>query len=177
MFKRTMAAAIAYGLCHVAMAADEDPCKRFKWDATHEVAVMKQAAQPVTAATQPRDIPQLQLEKPFEVKLADQSTVTFAAPPGKPTLPDGTRAGLVRFSTREAGRYRVAMTSGHWIDVVDGKALIASRDFNGAHGCERPRKIVEFDLPGHRDLTLQLSGAADTPVTLAVTFVPASSGQ
>ena len=91
-------------------------------------------------------------------------------------MPDGTQAGLVRFKSVAAGRYRVAMTSGHWIDVVDGQTIIKSRDFQGARGCERPRKIVEFDLPAQRPLTLQLSGASDTPVTLAITVVKSASG-
>jgi hypothetical protein len=65
----------------------------------------------------------------------------------------------------------VAITSGHWIDVADGDKLLKSHDFQGARGCERPRKIVEYDLPAGRELTLQLSGASDATVILAVTAV------
>jgi len=163
-------------IAQLALAAD-DPCTRFTWDVSHELAVMSQVAQQIVAATRSSsDVPELQLDNLYEVKLADQSSVMFAATPGKPTLPDGTRAGLVRFSTSAAGRYRVAITSGHWIDVVDGQTSIKSHDFQGARGCERPRKIVEFDLPARRALTLQLSGASDTPVTLAITAVKSASG-
>lgn len=164
-------------MAQAALAADADPCTRFTWDVSHELAVMKQAPQQILAATRSsNETPNLQLDKLYDVKLVDQGSVTFAAAPGKPTLPDGTRGGLVRFSSEAAGRYRVAMTSGHWIDVVDGQTPIKSRDFQGARGCERPRKIVEFELPAGRPLTLQLSGASDTPVTLAITTVKATSG-
>jgi hypothetical protein len=39
--------------------------------------------------------PKIESEKLYEVKLAGQSTVTFVAKPGKPTLNNGAHAGLV----------------------------------------------------------------------------------
>jgi hypothetical protein len=162
-------------LCHAAMAADVDPCTKFTWDVSHELAVMKQTPQPVAAAAKPgKDVPQLQIDKLYEIKLTNQSGVTFVLTPGKPTLPDNAQAGLARFHTDKAGRYRVAITSGHWLDIVDGKQLIRSRDFQGARGCERPHKIVEYDLPAGRELTLQLSGSSDAAVVLSVTAVAAT---
>lgn len=177
MTKNLLAISLLGLLAQVALAADVDPCTRFTWDVSHELAVFKQAPQQAVAATRPSDeIPELQLDRLYQVRLTNQGNVTFAATPGKPTLPDGTQAGLVRFKSTAAGRYRVALTSGHWIDVVDDQTSIASRDFQGARGCEHPRKIVEFELPAQRSLTLQLSGAADTPVTLAVTTVEPAAG-
>jgi hypothetical protein len=79
------------------------------------------------------------------------------------------RAGLVQFHSDAAGRYRIALSTRHWIDVVDGANVIESRDFQGASGCERPHKVVEFDLPANRNLTLQLSRAPDSAVAIAVT--------
>jgi hypothetical protein len=159
-------------LTQSAVAADTDSCARFAWDVSHELAVMKQTPQAVTAADTPgKDVPQLQLDKLYEIRLAGQSGVTFPVTPGKPTLPDNAQAGLAKFRTEKAGRYRISITSGHWIDVVDGKQLIRSRDFQGARGCERPHKIVEYDLPAGRELTLQLSGSPDASVILSVTRV------
>lgn len=177
MSKHLIAIIAATLLTHSALAADDDPCKRFTWNVAHELDVMKQSAQPIAAgAKSASDAPTLQLDKAYEVKLVDQGSVAFAATPGRPTLPDGTQGGLVRFTTEAAGAYRISMTSGHWIDVVEGVAIIKSRDFQGARGCERPRKIVEYDLPARKTLVLQLSGASDTPVTLAVTTVSAPKG-
>lgn len=159
-------------LAPAAWAADADPCTRFVWNVSHELAVMKQTPQAIVAAGKPgKDVPQLQVDKLYEVKLANQSGVTFVLTPGKPTLPDGAQAGLAKFRTDKAGRYRVSITDGHWIDIVDGKELIRSRDFQGARGCERPRKIVEYDLPAGRELTLQLSGSTEGLVILSITAV------
>jgi hypothetical protein len=76
---------------------------------------------------------------------------------------------LIRFQVPKAGNYRVAITSGHWIDVVDGTQLIRSRDFQGQHGCDLLHKVVEFSLPAGRDLILQFSGAAEEKMRVAIT--------
>jgi hypothetical protein len=163
---------IACLVSQAVLAADDDPCTRFTWDVSHELAVARQTPQAITAAPKPgNSVPQLQLDKLYELKLGAQSGVTFALMPGKPTLPDGSQGGLVRFHTDKAGRYRVSSTSGHWIDIIDHGKLIKSRDFQGARGCERPRKIVEYELPGGKDLTLQLSGSPDASVVLSITPV------
>jgi molybdate transport system substrate-binding protein len=162
-----------YGFSLAAIAAAAaDPCTTFTWDVSHEFTVMKQKPQTVTAATKPgSDTPQLLVDKLYEVRLANQSGVTFALTPARLPLPDNAQAGVAHFHTNKAGRYRVAITSGHWIDILDGDKLIKSRDFQRARGCERPHKIVEYDLPAGRELTLQLSGSPDATVVLAVTAV------
>jgi hypothetical protein len=153
-------------------AADTDPCSRFTWDVSRELAVMQQTPRAVAAVVNPgADVPQIEPERLYEVKLAVQGTVTFVATPGKPTPGDGAYAGLVRFRVEKGGLYRISITSGHWIDIVDGTQLLSSRDFQGQHGCQRPRKIVEFELPAGRDLTLQFSGSTDAQVLLAITAV------
>jgi hypothetical protein len=153
-------------------AADgDDPCTHFKWDVTRERAVMAQAPTTVTAAKAGGGAPSLQLEKDYTLALAPQDAVTFVAKPGKPTLTDGAHAGIARFHVAEAGHYRIAMTSAHWLDVLQGTTAIKSLDFNGAHGCARPRKVVEFEFPANSDLVLQLSGAADASVDLAIVRV------
>jgi hypothetical protein len=160
-------------------AADVDPCTRFKWDVSREMAVMNQTAQAITAALKPGvDVPQLMIGTLYTLKLADQNAVTFVAKPAKSHSDVEARAGLVRFRVEQAGRYRISITSGHWLDVIDGGQAVKAIDFQGHVGCERPRKIVEYELPAARVLTLQLSGSADAQVVMAITavVVPAASG-
>lgn len=179
--KRAAAIFQSYGFALIGMGeaistADADPCTRFTWDVSRERAVMKQTPRAVVAAVKPgADVPQIEPAKPYEVKLADQSAVTFVAKPGKAALADGAHAGLVRFRVARAGRYRVAISSKHWIDIVDGTMLVSSRDFQGQHGCERPHKIVEYELPAGRDLILQFSGSTDSQVIVAITAVSTSA--
>jgi hypothetical protein len=159
-----------------ANAADVDPCTRFKWNVSRELALMKQTPQPISAAVRPgADMPQLRVGILYAVKLADQAVVRFAAEPAKALVNPGARAGLMRFRVNKAGRYRVSITGGHWIDVLDGVQAVPSVDFQGHVGCERPSKIVEFDLPAERELTLQLSGSSDAEVVMGITAVGTSS--
>lgn len=159
-----------------AFADDADGCSHFSWDVSHELKVMKQTAAPVTAATKPSaQAPAIKVDKLYELKLSPQSSVTYSAKPAKPTLNDSAQGGLVRFHIDKAGLYRVSITSGHWIDVVDGEQLVKSKDFSGSRDCPRPHKIVEFELPANKDLVLQFSGSTDSSVVTAITPVAASS--
>jgi hypothetical protein len=152
--------------------ADTDPCTRFTWEVSRELAAMKQTSHAVAAAVKPgADVPQIEPGRLYEVKLAGQSAVAFLAQPGKAAPEDGAYAGLVRFRVETAGRYRVSISSSHWIDIVDGTQLLRSGDFQGQHGCQRPHKIVEYELPAGRDLTLQLSGSADAQILVVITAV------
>jgi hypothetical protein len=154
------------------VSADEVDGCHFVWNVTHELAVMKQTPQAVTAAVKPGpDAPLLQVDKLYELKLSGQSGVMYAVKPAKPTLNDSIQGGIARFRIDHAGAYRIAITTGHWIDVIDGSQVIKSRDFTGARGCARPRKIVEYDLPAGKVLTLQLSGSSDASVLLTITPV------
>jgi hypothetical protein len=156
----------------VAAAADVDPCTRFKWDVSHEVAVMRATPQALGAAVKPgAAVPLIKLNTPYALKLSDETAVTFVTRPEKSRRSAGTTAGLVRFHTDKGGRYHVSITSGHWVDVVDGGELLKALDFQAHVGCERPRKIVEYELPAARDLQLQLSGSQDAAVVLAITAV------
>lgn len=154
-----------------AEAADEtDPCATFKWDVSHERAVMKQTPRPLDAAAEASaSAPELAVNTLYEVKLTAQGDVLFLAIPGKTTPNDGAFAGLVRFRVPKSGLYRISVSTPHWIDVVNAGELIKSRDFQGQRGCERPHKIVEFELPADRDLSLQLSGSGKSKVLLAIT--------
>jgi len=172
------AAAILASVALQASAANVGPCTQFKWDASAEVAAMKQSPQVITAAIKPGDgVPEVRLGALYTLKLADQATVKFVTSPAKSRTADGATAGLVRFRVAREGHYRVSITSSHWVDIVDRGELLTSLDFQGHVGCERPRKIVEYELPAGRELTLQLSGSKDAAVTIAITAVsPGTAG-
>src|ERR1700730_11352676 len=159
-----------------AFADETEGCSHFTWYVSHELAVMKQTPKAITAATKPgAGTPLLHVDTLYELKLSPQSAVTYSAKPAKPTLNDSAQGGLVRFHVDKAGLYRVSITSGHWIDVVDGEQLVKSKDFSGSRECARPHKIVEFELPANKDLVLQFSGSTDSSVVTAITPVAASS--
>lgn len=153
------------------MVGGKTGCDAFTWDVSHELAVLAQPAQAITASRDEAKPVKIDLDKHYTFKLAPQGDVKYAAKVGKPTLADGAQGGLATVHVTTPGRYRVSITTGHWLDLVDGTNLVVSRDFQGQRGCEKVHKIVEFELAGDRDFVLQLSGGTDATVGVAVTQV------
>lgn len=150
-----------------------DPCAAFKWDASREVAIHRTTAEALSAGRTASDAPTIQAERLYALALQPQESVTFVATPSKKQLADGASAGLLKLRVSEAGRYRIALDSGFWLDVVrDGKSL-DSLDFNGSAECASPRKIVVYELPAGVDLFVQASAASSPSAKLSVTRVVA----
>jgi hypothetical protein len=148
-------------------------CGASSTESAHELAVMESAAAAIIApssATPPR----LDLDRHYAISLLDQGKLKFRLAPARPTRVANARGGVFSFRTLEAGRYRVSLTTRHWVDLVEGEALAGSLRHFGP-GCSLVHKIVEFELPGDREITLQLSGRADSIVGLAITAAPAAA--
>lgn len=161
-------------LVMTAAYGQDDPaesCASFPWDVSAIVAAYAEGVESARAGSGNEGMPVVELERAYELALSPQAEVTFGAGPERPTLDDDSWAGMVRFQVPAPGRYLAAITSTHWIDVIDGEQLLQSGDFRGSAACARPRKIVEFDLPAERDLVLQLSGG--TPPQVGVVIAPA----
>lgn len=146
-------------------------------DVALELAVMRSPAIPVTAVSgKDSPLPALALDKHYAINLIAQREIAFRAKPGRAARNDSPRGGLLSFEVPAAGRYRISITSRHWIDVLDGKSVLTSSAHHGP-GCELLHKIVEFDLPTARPLTLQLSGRDDAIIGLAITVSPSAPTQ
>lgn len=156
---------------HAEHAARAEGCSAFTWNVAHELALMAQPATSIDASRE-GNAAAVAPDKHYLVRLAPQASVKFALAPARSRNAEGAYAGLVRFRVEQAGRYRVTLTSRHWIDVVDGDHAIATRDFQGRAGCDRMHKVVEFELPEGRDLILQLSGDGADSVGLVITPAP-----
>lgn len=139
----------------------------------HELAVMRSTASAVGVPA-PTSPGRLDLDRRYAITLQEQEKLRFRAAPGRVTRIANARGGVFTFRTGAAGRYRVSLTSRHWVDLIDGDAVIESRRHFGP-GCALVHKIVEFDLPESREITLQLSGREDAIVGLAITVAPAAT--
>jgi hypothetical protein len=155
-------------------AASGDPCAGFTWNVAHERAVFATEPAGITAATTGGPAPILQIDKLYDIALTPQDKVSFVLAPAKKALADGAFAGLVTLHIPTAGKYRVSMSEGFWIDVIADGKFAPTDDFTGGHACRAPRKIVQYPLPAG-DLTLQFSNAAAASVRVTVTAVPKSS--
>ncbi len=78
---------------------------------------------------------------------------------------------MVKVHIPAAGKYRVSMSEGFWIDMIADGKFAPTDDFIGAHECHAPRKIVQYSLPSG-DLVLQFSNTNSASVRVTVTAAP-----
>jgi hypothetical protein len=154
-----------------APAHGADPCEGFTWNVTHERAVFATMPVAVTAAAAPGGAPVLTVDKLYDVALSPQAKVSFVLAPAKKALADGAFAGLVTLHIPSAGKYRVSMSEGFWIDVIADGRFAPTDDFTGLRECRAPRKIVQYPLPAG-DLVLQFSNTNSATVRVTVTAAP-----
>jgi hypothetical protein len=151
-------------------------CGVFSRDVTHELAVMRSAAIPVTAESGTGAQPRLALDKHYALSLLAQKQLRLPFKPGREARTESPRGGAFQFTVPASGRYRISITSRHWIDVLDGESVVESADHFGP-ACNVLHKIVEFDLSPGRKFTLQVSGQDDAIIGLAITAAPYAQKQ
>ena len=89
------------------------------------------------------------------------------APERAPRSPSAFAGHFVLAAPAKPGVYRLTMSSGAWVDVLDGGAYLHPVAFSGARDCEGARRSVKFDLPA-RPLALQFSGVPGDRISVIV---------
>lgn len=100
--------------------------------------------------------------------LLPTADVTYPVAPARAPAAD-TSGGVFAFEVAKAGRYRVALGAGAWIDVVHNGRVIASRAHGHGPECSPVRKMVDFDLAAGRYL---LEVAGSPAATLSMMIAP-----
>lgn len=121
---------------------------------------------PLTAAADPAALAtaQLTLGAASHVTLHPATKIAYATAPER--KPDPTlHGGLVAVTIPAPGNYRVGLSSGAWIDVLQENKPVASTAHGHGEGCVR--KAVNFPLKAGR-VVIQLSGNRETDVRLMV---------
>jgi hypothetical protein len=170
---------LSCALCTATPLAAQQPgqhtaggCDTFTWNLAREFAALKKPAILLAASADKKvNAERLAEGQHVAVTLVPQDSVSFAAAPGRQRKSENPTAGLLFFKSGQAGRYRISLSSRHWIDVLDGGRTIDSRSHEGRSGCQLLHKVVEFELPGNRELILQLSGDDAATADVVVTSV------
>lgn len=100
--------------------------------------------------------------------LAAVETVTLVAQPAKPPV-TGMYAGVVTLDVAKAGRVRIALDQGAWIDLVKDGAILTSVAHGHGPKCSGIRKIVQFDVtPGRYSIQIVNAPKAEIAVMALV---------
>lgn len=104
-------------------------------------------------------------------RLPSTRDVKYAVRPEKPGG-SVSYGGVFAFTLATPGRYRIALGSGAWIDVLaNGKPATSVAHGHGP-ACTGIRKMVDFDLAAGR-YVLQVAGNGAATLPLMVTKLPA----
>ncbi|WP_068091728.1 hypothetical protein [Novosphingobium rosa] len=122
---------------------------------------------PLTAGADGAHAALLKLGQAAQIALLPTPAVTY---PLQPEKPGGSvsHGGVMALEVAQAGNYRIALSSGAWLDVVGADG--AQRSVAHGHGpdCSGIRKMVDFALkPGRYTVQVSANGA-DTIRVLAV---------
>ena len=125
---------------------------------------------PVKAGATPDKATRLTLGTAATAALLPTPSVTYALRPEKPggSVSSG---GLFAFEVSAAARYRVALGSGAWVDVLQGTSAAVSVAHGHGPACSTIRKMVDFDLQPGRYL-LQVAGNGTPSLPLMVSRLP-----
>ncbi len=155
-----VALAAAPGL---AQAQEGTGCDGFKWPLEVERAALIRTDKPSLA-----NGGALPLNVATTLELQPLAGAGLPKPPER--APKSANAFAGHFSLAapaKAGIYRITISSGGWVDVLDGDTYLHPKAFSGATGCDGVRKSVKFDLPP-RPLAVQFSGVGGDRLSVIV---------
>lgn len=108
--------------------------------------------------------PGLAIGQAANLTLKSTPQVRYALRPEKPGG-SASFGGLIALNVAEGGTYRVAISSGAWIDLVQGGKAVTSIAHGHGPDCSGVRKMVDFPLtPGNYTLQLGANGAPQMTV-------------
>jgi hypothetical protein len=174
-----LAVAVSVGLLGLAppLGAQERPhrdpatetCDSYDQDVSAAIALLQQDARAVTSgADGGAELPALDVAQHYAAKLHPQGEVKFSVEPSRVMLAEGAFAGHMAFSVPVSGRYRIALTSESWVDVLEGGDYLDAEAFAGRVGCKPLRKLVDYKLETGKSYVLMLSGGSADVMGVAI---------
>jgi molybdate transport system substrate-binding protein len=158
------------GIAEATATAQGAECSDFKFDVSRELELLKGSNNTqIAVSSAPAMIAKIEQGRAYQLALKPQDAVQFVAKPDKPTMNDGSFAGLVTITPSKDGMLRVGLSEAAWIDVVANGKSLPSTDHAGSHNCSVLRKAVQFDVKKGQPLVLQLSGSTAQSIRAVIT--------
>ncbi len=146
-----------------AFAQQPTGCATLKWPLDRERALLAKPSQVVSGAEG------VQASSPIAVALQPLAAAKLPQAPSRTPKYSDSYAGFLKASApASAGTYRITLSHGAWIDVIQDGRTLRSVGFTGAKGCDGVAKSVKFDLAA-APYVIELSGTAAHSIALVVT--------
>lgn len=125
---------------------------------------------PVSAGADAASAATLTIGESVRATLQPITKIAFAAEPEKASVA-GSYGGLFAVVVPAKARYRVALGSSGWIDVLARSTPVATAAHSHGPACSGIRKLVDFDLAPGR-YVVQVSGSDAVAVPIMIARVP-----
>lgn len=144
-------------------------CRAWDADLPPQWAPWAEKGVALTAAHSPADAPRATIlaAKKYSVTLAPAQTVRMAIETPDVDPPPNAHEGMLSVQVPSDGLYWVAVSTGLWIDIVAGGAIVESTDHGPGPQCASIAKSVQFMLKAGT-VTIQLSDNRGSTVELMV---------
>jgi hypothetical protein len=147
-----------------ALAAEPSGCDKFAWPLAAEQKLLGEAQRAPAGADLDRDA-----GKAVELDLVPLAEAKLPMAPERAPQKGPALAGYLHFGKGAGTRlYKVSLSEGAWIDLVQDGHYLKATAFTGATDCPHIRKSVKFEI-GPDPFALQLSG---TPKSISVVITP-----
>jgi hypothetical protein len=164
--KRLPLALAAFLVASPALAQEPIGCDKFKWNVDKERALLANPDTVKLASGASLDKP---LAAAAKLALVPYGDAKLPMTPERPPKDAATNAGFVKIpALPKAGDYRITLSEGAWIDVVQDGRFVKSGPFSGVQGCEGIRKSVTFTLPA-QPFAIQVSSVKANSIGIAIT--------
>ena len=164
--RHILALAGAFLIARPALSAEPSGCDKFAWPLAAEQRLLGEARPAASSVDLDRDAGLAVTIRLVPLADAGLPMVPERKPQKTPAL-----AGYLRFAKATAsGLYKVSLSQGAWIDLVQDGRYLKPTAFTGATDCPHIRKSVKFEL-GKGPFTLQVSVAPASSIAVVVTPV------
>ncbi|MFN0315866.1 MAG: hypothetical protein ACKVQA_12620 [Burkholderiales bacterium] len=145
-------------------------CDQYPWDMNREWSLMITDPFPMQSVVamdvESRYVP---LDRRVQFALHPSAKVKLAVTPRKtPAATTFAGMGLIRLPYGK--KYRISTREAVWIDVAGPAGLVPATKTAMLGGCERLVKTVIFPLESETDYWLQITGSANSVITLLITL-------
>ena len=143
-----------------------DPCETYPWRLDKEKILLSEAAGTTVYAGSylDRDPP-----VGFRMKLRPVSGVAFVQTPEGSVSSSGYAGVLKLGSPTTHGTYLVTLSNLAAVDVIQGRGAVPLVDYAVARKCPEVRESLKFVVNSGSPLTLQISGASENSIDVAIT--------
>lgn len=155
----------------VLLASASQACEFPGLAAEADIALQATTGEAIAATLAAAEAPFIEAGRLYAVTLASAEGVVWSVPPKRPPDAGHPFGGVMAWRISSPGRWRIGLSNSAWVDLIVNGVAVASAGHGGDPNCQRPHKVVDFELSGEDAVVIQLSHSADEQLQMSLRLV------